>query len=207
MKRKIILFGGSFDPIHRGHTIVGRYAIKHIGADGLVFVPALRSPQKQLFPMAASSDRLKMIELAIAEEKDMCVSDCELKRQPPSFTIDTVRYFHGAYGPQTELYWLVGADVLNDLPRWHRILELLDECNLCLMLRAGFDKLELNGLTGVLGAQRVRKLEQNIIDNPLIDVSSTEVRRRIAAGEDVSQMVHPPVLAYIKEHGLYAQPF
>jgi len=137
----------------------------------------------------------------------MCISDCEIKRRPPSYTIDTTRYFRNEYGSQTELYWLVGGDMLEDLPRWHRIRELLDECNICLMLRPGFDKLQLDGFTEIFGTERVKKLQQNIITNPLVDISSTKIRQKITAGEDVSQLLPPAVLAYIKEHGLYAGAF
>jgi nicotinate-nucleotide adenylyltransferase len=203
MKGKIILLGGSFDPIHNGHIIIARHAIAHTGADKLVFIPAQRSPHKPQFPAAGAADRLKMVELAIADEKKMSASDCELKREPPSYTIDTVRHFQKEYGPEVNLYWLIGADMLKDLPRWYRIEELLDECSLSLMMRPGFDKIELMRFVAIFGQARVNKLERNIIDNPLIDISSTEIRRRIASGQDVSQMVHPAVLAYIKEKRLY----
>jgi nicotinate-nucleotide adenylyltransferase len=205
MKKKVLLFGGSFDPIHNGHTVVARHAIGHIGASELVFIPAHRSPHKQLFPGASALERLRMAELAIAGEKMMCVSDCEIKRDPPSYTIDTVRLFHGRYGDDAELYWLVGADVLEDLPRWYRIGELLDECTICLMLRPGFDAAQLDRFVDVFGQKQVKKLERNIILNPLVDISSTAIRRRVAAGEDISQMVHPLVSLYIKEHGLYRE--
>ena len=203
MKKKILLFGGSFDPIHNGHMIVARHAIEHLDADELVFVPAHRSPHKQMFPGASASDRPKMIEYAIADEKKMRVSDCELKREPPSFTIDTIRYFHSLYGDDAELYWLVGADGLTDLSRWYRIIELLDECTICLMARPGFDLLRLNNCTEAFGQERIHKLKQNVIPNPLIDISSSEIRRKIAAGEDVSHMVPAAVDEYIKEKGLY----
>jgi nicotinate-nucleotide adenylyltransferase len=207
MKRKVLLFGGSFDPIHNGHTVVARHAIGHVGADELVFIPAHRSPHKHLFPGASAAERFRMAELAIAGEKMMCVSDCELRRDPPSYTIDTVRLFHSRYGDDAELYWLVGGDVLEDLPRWYRIRELLNECTLCLMLRPGFDLLRLDKFMDVFGQEQVEKLERNIILNPLVDISSTEIRRRVAAGEDISQMVHPVVGIYIKEHGLYRRAF
>ena len=206
-KKKVLLFGGSFDPIHNGHIAVARYAIEHIGADELVFIPAHRSPHKQLLPGAIASERLHMIELAIAGEQRMRVSDCEVKREPPSYTIDTVRYFRGQYGDDTEFYWLVGADMLNDLPRWYRIRELLDECTICLMLRPEFETPKLDRFMDIFGHEQVGKLEQNIILNPLVDISSTEIRRRVAAGEDISHMVHPVVAIYIKEHSLYRGAF
>jgi nicotinate-nucleotide adenylyltransferase len=207
MKRKIILFGGSFDPIHNGHLAIARYALEQIKADELIFVPAQQSPHKRLAPEASASDRLKMIGIAIADEKAMAVTDCELNRTPPSYTIDTVRFFRARYEPATEFYWLIGADMLRDLPKWFKINELLDECYLCLMLRPGFDKIQFQEFIHVFGADRIRKLEQNVISNPLVDISSTEIRRRILAGEDISQMVHPGVLLYIKEHLLYSKAF
>jgi nicotinate-nucleotide adenylyltransferase len=206
MKKKVLLFGGSFDPIHNGHTIVACHAVEHVGADELVFIPAHRSPHKQLFPGASAFERLVMIELAIAGEKMMCVSDCEINRDPPSYTIDTAHFFRGLYGDDAELCWLVGGDVLEDLPRWYRIRELLDECTVCLMLRPGFDTLQLDRFSDVFGQEQVEKLKRNIILNPLIDISSTEIRRRVEAGEDISKMVHPAVAAYIKEHSLYVEP-
>lgn len=205
MRKKIVLFGGSFDPIHNGHTIVARHAIKRIGASELVFVPAHRSPHKRLFPVANASERLRMIEIVVAGEKKMCVSDCEIHRDPPSYTIDTVRFFCGRYGKDAELYWLVGGDMLEDLPRWHRIEELLDECTICLMLRPGFEAPQLDRFMNVFGREQVEKLKRNIILNPLVDISSTEIRRKVAAGEDISQMVHPAVVAYIKDRGLYVK--
>jgi nicotinate-nucleotide adenylyltransferase len=203
MKRKVLLFGGSFDPIHNGHIAVARYALEHVGADELVFIPAHRSPHKRLFPGARASERLRMIELAIAGEKMICVSDCEIRREPPSYTIDTVRLFRSRYGDDAEMYWLVGGDVLEDLPRWYRIHELLEECTICLMLRPGFETLRLDRFMDFFGQKQVEKLERNSILNPLVEVSSTEIRRRVAAGEDISHMVPSAVDAYIKEPHLY----
>jgi nicotinate-nucleotide adenylyltransferase len=206
MKKKILLFGGSFDPIHNGHTIVAHHAIEHVGASELVFVPAHRSPHKRFSPGASASERLMMIELAVAGKKMMCVSDCEINRDPPSYTIDTVRLFHDQYGDDADLYWLVGGDMLEDLPQWYRIRELLDECTVCLMLRPGFEVPQFDKFINVFGYEQVEKLKRNIILNPLVDISSTEIRRMVVAGEDISQMVHPAVATYIKAHGLYVKP-
>ena len=200
--RRIALFGGTFDPIHLGHMTVASAAARKIDAVKLIFIPAKISPLKGFFPFARDEDRLRMIELAIAGHDELAVSDCELKRPAPSYTLDTVRQFQHDYGPETSIHWLLGADSVADLVHWHKIEELIDECHLTTMQRPGympeFDRFETRW-----GPQRVAKLNRDAIETPLVDVSSTEVRGRLAAGEDVSGMLHPEVIQYIRAHHLY----
>ena len=202
-KRNLALFGGTFDPIHLGHTTVAAAAAKNIGADELIFVPAKQSPLKDPAPKATDSRRFEMIALAIAHNKNFHVSDYELSKPKPSYTLETVRHFQADYGPNTSIYWLVGADSADELPRWYGIEKLIDQCNLCLMYRAGFKPPDFAPFTDIWGPHRVQKLHQNIIKTPLIDISSTQIRDRLAAGLDVSNMLHPPVEDYIRKLGLY----
>lgn len=202
-KRKIALFGGTFDPVHLGHTTVAANAAEHIGAEKIIFIPAKRSVLKESFPRAGSHDRLAMIALAIAGNKKFQVSDCELKKSNPSYTLETVRQFQADYGGDTLIYWLAGADSVNDLPHWYGIIELIDACILSVMCRAGYEQPNFARFTAIWGRQRVEKLQQNVIKTPLIDISSTEIRNRLAAGCDVTGMLAPAVAAYIREHGLY----
>ena len=202
-KRKIALFGGTFDPIHIGHTIVAAAAAEHIGAEETIFIPAKRSVLKEFFPEAGDDDRLKMIALAISENKNFRASDCELKNPLPSYTLETVRQFRTKYGSDTSVYWLVGADSVDDLPRWYGIVELIDECNLCVMYRAGFAPPDFAGFEAVWGSKRIQKLQRNIIKTPLIDISSTEIRKKLALGHDATDMLHPLVADYIHRNGLY----
>lgn len=202
MKHKIILFGGTFDPIHSGHIKVAEFAFDYIGGDELVFVVAKRSPHKDDFASVDGGFRLAMVELAVSGKNNFRVSDCELNRGAPSYTIDTVLSFIEDYGPETEFYWLVGADMVKDLPRWHEIGQLLDLCNVCVMYRGGFVEPDFSGFFD-LGANRVEKLKKNVICTPLIDVSSTEVRLKLACGEDLRGILCPSVLDYIEKNGLY----
>ncbi len=202
-QKKIVLFGGTFDPVHLGHTIVAAAAAEHIGADKIIFIPAKRSPLKGFLPKAGDANRLEMIALAITGEKIFEVSDCELKREAPSYTLDTVRRYQVENGSGSSIYWLVGADSIEDLAHWYRTAELIDECNLAAMYRAGCEKPDFVRYERILGRHRIEKLQRNIIPTPLVDISSTEVRSRLAAGLDVTQMLHPAVLNYIREHGLY----
>jgi nicotinate-nucleotide adenylyltransferase len=201
--RKIILFGGTFDPIHIGHTSVAAFAADKIKAEKIIFIPAKRSPLKNLLPKAADDDRLAMIALAIGGNKKFELSSFELQKSTPSYTIDTVRYFKKTYGQGVEICWLVGADSLDDLPYWYKITELIDECSLYVMCRAGYKEPDFTKFIEQWGSQRIEKLRRDTIQTPLIDISSTEIRKRLAEGKDVLKMLHPAVADYIAEHGLY----
>ena len=202
-KQKTVLFGGTFDPIHLGHTTVAIDAAKNIVADKLVFVPAKRSPLKGFLPKASDDDRFEMIALAIAGAKSLQVSDYELRKPAPSYTLETVEKFKAECGGETSIYWLIGADGVDDLVYWHRIVELLDACNLATMYRAGCEPPNFAKFEALWGRRRIDKLRRNIIQTPLVDISSTEIRNKLAAGRDVAGMLHPAVADYIRKNRLY----
>lgn len=205
-REKLALFGGTFDPIHLGHTEVVNAAAARIEATEVIFIPAKRSPLKGFTPHAPDEDRRAMVAIAIADNDAFTVSDYELQRSAPSYTLDTVRRFKDAHGAETSIHWLLGADSVEDLVYWYKIRELIDECTLTTMQRAGYPPPDFNRFEPMWGAERVAKLQKNVIETPLIDVSSTKVRERLAAGEDVEGMLHPDVIEYIRRHGLYRQP-
>jgi len=203
MKRRLVLFGGSFDPIHIGHTGVARVAAQQLQAETVVFIPAKCSPLKGALPRASDDDRLKMIELAIQTEPDFAVNNCELRRPAPSYTLDTVRQFQASYGPETSIHWLLGADSVDDLVYWYRIDALIDACHVSVMYRGGYEAPTFDKYTSLWGPERVEKLRANIVETPSIDISSTQIRKRITAGEEVSDMLHPKVTDYVRRHDLY----
>jgi nicotinate-nucleotide adenylyltransferase len=200
---KIILFGGTFDPIHNGHIEVANCATDKINASKFIFVPARRSPLKSKQPVAADTDRIAMLQLAIEGRKNFEFSNAEMNRAEPSYTIDTIRQLREKFGENCEFYWLIGADMLNDLPLWHKINDLLDECNICVMNRGGYQKPDFDTLRGRLNPKHIADLKKNMLDTPLIEISSTEIRKRIAEGQDVSQLLPPAGLDYIKRRKLY----
>ncbi len=202
-KRKIALFGGTFDPVHLGHTTVAEDAARCIGAEKIIFIPAKRSPLKGFLPKANDKHRHKMITLAIAEQKTFEVSGCELQKPAPSYSLETVRQFQAEYGGGTLIHWLIGADSIDDLTYWYEIVELIDTCILTTMYRAGCGPPDFSKYEPIWGPQRIEKLRQNIIQTPLIDISSTEIRDRLAAGRDAADMLTPSVAEYIRKHGLY----
>jgi len=197
------LFGGTFDPIHLGHTAVAAAAGERVGAEKVIFIPAKRSPLKVISPEAGDEDRVAMIASAISGNGRFELSDYELKKPEPSYTLETVRYFQHQLGEGVMIYWLAGADTVEDLPHWYGITELIDECNLAVMYRAGFKRPDFSGFKPIWGEQKIEKLQRNIVETPLIDISSTEIRKRLSTGREVSGMVCPKVLQYIREHGLY----
>lgn len=199
------MFGGTFDPIHLGHTTVAAETVEQIGAEKIIFVPAKRSPLKGFLPKASDNDRLAMIALAIADNKQFELSDYELKKPEPSYTLDTIMQFKANYGSETIIYWLLGADSIDDLPLWYRIVELLDQCNISVMYRAGFAPPDFAKFKDIWGPQRIKKLQRDIIQTSLINISSTEIRNRLAAGLNVTGMLHPAVADYIRKHKLYQQ--
>ncbi len=199
---KIILFGGTFDPVHIGHVTVAGFARDKTCADQVVMIPAKQSPHKKVSPMACDRYRFEMLQLAVEGMTGFCVSDCEITRGLPSYTIDTVKYFHDQF-PQAKLYWLVGADAVGSLHRWHRIDELVEFCTLSVMYRAGFGLPDMSLLKSVLSESKIKELEQNIIETPLIDASSTLIRQYVADGREFDHLLDKRVAEYIKKNTLY----
>lgn len=199
----ILLFGGSFDPIHLGHTEVAADAAAQLHAERVIFIPAKQSPLKSNGPSAGDQDRMTMIQYAIENNPAFEVSDYELNRPAPSYSLHTVRHFRQKYGPKRSLHWLIGADAVTDLMHWYGVLELMDLCYISTMVRAGCAKPDFSVFTDQMGEQRVAQLDRHVLPTPLVSVSSTEVRHRLATHESVETLLAPKVYAYIENKGLY----
>lgn len=201
-KKVTVLFGGTFDPVHLAHTAVAAAAGDALGADSVIFVPARHSPLKALVPEASDEDRLAMLQLALSGNSRFALTDYELKKPGHNYTIETVRHFKKQF-EDAEIYWLLGADTIDDLQHWYSITELIDECNLAVMFRGGVKPPDFTKYEALWGSERVKKLQRKVIETPLIGISSTEIRKRLSTGRDVSGMLNPKVLQYIREKGLY----
>ena len=199
---KIILFGGSFDPIHDGHLRVGAAVLEKLDGDQLIFVPARRSPHKSQSP-ADGHHRIAMIQCAIAGHEKFSVSDCELDRDEPSYTLDTIRHFRNEWGADVDLYWLIGADQLADFDKWYHVTDLLDCCRVAVMYRAGYPVPQFDRFRGVFAPTQIEALEQNVVETPLIDISSTAIRGRLAIGDLCREALPEAVIQYIQTHQLY----
>jgi len=200
---RIILFGGSFDPIHTGHLSVAQCAIETLAADKLFFIPARRSPHKQNNPSAAGRDRMEMIRLAVEGKIYFQVSDCELLRPQPSYTLDTVMHFHKILASDTQLFWLAGADAVSDLPQWRSIERVMQLCRICIMYRGGFEKPDFDILKDRFSPEQIASLRRDTIQTPLVDISSSQIRGQLATGLPSPQGLPEPVLRYIRQKGLY----
>ena len=199
---KTILFGGSFDPIHNGHLRVGRAVFETLSGDRLIFVPAHRSPHKTHTPVSGHH-RLAMIRGAIADDEKFSVSDWELNREQPSYTLDTIYHFRKELGSDADLYWLIGADQLADFDKWHKVTELLTLCRVSVMYRAGYPMPNFDRFRGLFTPAQIAALERDVVETPLIDTSSTQIRRQLATGCLSDNVLPEPVIHYIQEHNLY----
>lgn len=193
----IILYFGSFNPVHNGHTAVAGYVLEQGLCDELWLVVSPRNPLKESAELAPDDDRLRMAEIAVAEQLTECavrVSDVEFGLPKPSYTIDTLRYLTGKY-PDTAFSIIIGADIMKEFDRWKDYREILDNYKMYVYPREGY--------TPGRFADRVTLLA----DAPIWSYSSTDVRRGLTEGRDVSRMVSPGVLKYINEHGLWRDKF
>jgi nicotinate-nucleotide adenylyltransferase len=200
---KILLFGGSFDPLHCGHLIVSRYVAEHLQAERVILIPARRPPHKSGQSLTPGEHRLEMCRRAVANDTLFAVSDWELAQTGPSYTLLTVQHFREVLPPATQLYWLVGMDSLLELGSWYHVVELIQSCTIVTAARPGYEDPNLSTLVGPLSTQQVATLRANIITSPLIDISATDVRARVSAGRDIRWLVPDPVAAYIDDAELY----
>ncbi|HMB95036.1 MAG TPA: nicotinate-nucleotide adenylyltransferase [Tepidisphaeraceae bacterium] len=197
---KTLCLGGSFNPIHHGHLICARSVAESDGFDKILLIPSRQPPHKPQNELADASDRLTMCRLAIESANvvgsvSFEISDIEINRPGPSYTIDTVRQMQKLGMPQ--VYWLIGADMLNFLPKWHQPAALLREANFVIIERPGI-AIEWNALPA-----EFIPLKKNLVQAPRIDISSSDIRRRIAMSHSIDYLTPPAVVAYINAHGLY----
>ena len=205
MADRLVLYGGTFDPVHNGHLITARVVAEARGYDKVVLLPSASPPHKAS-ARAGGAERLEMLRLATAGDEMFEVRDLEINRPGKSYTFDTLHAFRKIHGPDVELHWIVGADMLADLPNWHRAAEVVDQARIVIALRPPWhERIEqtLADLAGRLGADRTRKLAEGLVRTPLIDISSSEIRRRIACGLPVRYFVCDAVADFIREKGLY----
>jgi len=194
--------GGSFDPLHIGHLIVAQDAVEYLGLSEVVFIPAAIPPHKQHLQRIDSEHRLKMLRLTVESNPKFSVSDVEVQRGGVSYTVDTLKALHKVY-PDAALLLIVGSDTLVDLHTWHKVEEILELCEVATFLRPGEDSLEAIAEKIPLPEKQKQPLLQNVIDAHRIEISSSEIRRRLTEGLDIRYLVPPEVETYINEHSLY----
>lgn len=200
----ILLFGGSFDPIHHGHLIVCRAAAETLGVGRTILIPSARPPHKEHAALSPPRDRLEMCRLAVADDPAMEVSDWELAQSGPNYTLHTVRHFGEQLGGDDRLYWLIGMDGLRELGTWHRIRDLAEACTLVTALRPGFERPDLSYLGEWLTPPQVETIAAHVLETPLIAITATDIRRRVRAGRSPRYLSPAAVAEYIGRRRLYA---
>ncbi|MGM9570124.1 MAG: nicotinate-nucleotide adenylyltransferase [Phascolarctobacterium sp.] len=193
------ILGGTFDPIHIGHLRMAEHVFNSMELERIIFIPAYVPPHKLGQDFAPAEDRYAMTELAVAGNPHFTVSDMELKRTGVSYTIDTIRQLHAQYGDR-ELNFIIGADSVAQLHTWHNIEEMLELTRFVAVWRPGYEG-AMEEMVRHLG-QRARE-RVLLLDTPVYDISSTEIRTRIRQGASLAGLVPPAVEKYIYEHSLY----
>jgi nicotinate-nucleotide adenylyltransferase len=192
------IFGGSFDPVHSGHLALARACQQQATLDEVWFMPTAVQPLKASGPQARDSDRVEMLRLATAENPAWRVCTLEIDRGGRSYTIDTMRQLHEEL-PEASLFFLIGADALRDVAQWKEPREIFRLATPLIVHRPAEAPPDL----ATLGALCTSATQPRIVDMPLVDISSTDIRRRVAAGELIASLTPSAVREYIAQHRLY----
>jgi len=198
---KIGLFGGSFDPIHRGHIEPVREARRALGLDRVIYLPTARPPHKPGGALAPAPARYAMVELALLFEDGLCASAYELTADRPAYTIETLEHFRGEM-PDAELFLLIGSDSLADLHHWKRWREIPQIARLAVLTRPGWDPDTVPLAPEV--AELARTDRVLLLRQAPVDVSSTRLRELLAAGLPLPAGAIPDlVVRYLHKYALY----
>ena len=219
---QIGLFGGTFNPIHQGHLRAASEVIKRFNLDQIFLIPAALPPHKTPGAVADADDRLEMIHLAITDLSGLKVSDVELNRPGPSYTIDTVRHFKKTLADDSRIYLIMGLDAFLEIDTWKSYAELLEEIAFIVMARpnkdyrdtdqgwkilenylkstlsADYEFMAARGCYTLEGKQPIR-----IVDIDALDISSTKIRQNIKTNKAIDHLVPPQVAEFIQSKGLY----
>lgn len=214
--RRIGILGGTFDPIHAGHLEVAAIAHRALSLDTLAFMPSMTPAHRASQPQASAFHRFAMVALAIAAHDDLTASDDELRTEGPSYTSDTLLRLHAMGFASTELFFVLGSDAFSEITAWHGYPEVLEDAHFVVVTRTGTTLADIQ--------RRMPELAPRIIHADALagnrdgttrivvaaartpDVSSTEIRRRVASGESLTGLTPPAVIRHIGRHGLYRRP-
>ncbi len=193
MSSKLGILGGTFDPVHLGHLILAEQARTQLGLEKVLFLPAAVPPHKMAQSITDAKLRKEMLDIAIGGNPFLEVSTIEIDRAGVSYTIDTLETLQGLY-PDSELWLIVGADTIADVPNWRRPLDIVQAASFAIAGRPGFTP----HLPTSLGNVRVASVEM-----PLLEISSSVIRRNVSEGRSIRYLVSAGVEAFINAKKLY----
>ncbi|GHJ45428.1 putative nicotinate-nucleotide adenylyltransferase [Catellatospora sp. TT07R-123] len=190
---RIGIMGGTFDPIHHGHLVAASEVADRYALDEVVFVPTGQPWQKSGNPVTAAEDRYLMTVIATASNPRFSVSRADIDRGGDTYTVDTLRELRGQYGEKTELFFITGADALSKILSWKDANQLFELAHFVGVTRPGFDLTDAHLPADVV----------SLVQVPAMAISSTDCRRRVAAGQPVWYLVPDGVVQYITKRRLY----
>lgn len=193
------MLGGTFDPPHLGHLVAAEEARVQLNLARVVFVPAGTPPHKLNEPVTPVEHRVEMVMRAVASNPYFSVSLIDVERPGPSYTVEMLQRLREQWGDDTELYFIMGMDSLADMPNWHKPQQIVKLCRLAVVSRPGYEA-DLGQLEAVIPGITSRV---NYVSMPLLEISSTELSRRVHQGQTIRYYVPAEVEAYIRTHRLY----
>jgi len=199
MKRRIGIFGGTFDPPHLGHLILAGEAIHDLQLDHLFWLLTPNPPHKTERSITSWQVRLEMLALCLGGDPVFAISRVDVDRPAPHYAVDSMHIL-ASQNPGAELVYIMGGDSLMSLPTWHNPEEFLLACHTLGIMRRPGDQIDLGSLEAILPGL---KSKVQFMDAPLLDISSHQIRQRIQAADTYRYYLPPRVYAYIEEHRLY----
>jgi nicotinate-nucleotide adenylyltransferase len=199
MSRRLGILGGTFDPIHYGHLVAAQEAHYQLALDQLLFAPVGHPPHKLDEPLSPVHHRLRMVELAIEGRAGFALSRVDVDRPGPHYTADMLALLHQAWGPGTDIFFVVGSDSLGDILDWHQPERIIAQAKLAVARRPGTG-VDVDALERALPGLRERL---RWVEIPLLEISSTDLRARVRQGRPISYFLPPAVEAYLLAQELY----
>lgn len=198
---RIGIFGGTFDPPHIGHLILAAETRSQLNLDRLLWVLTSDPPHKQKQPITSLEIRLEMVRAAILDDPGFELSRAEIDRPGPHYAVDTLHLLANDF-PGADLAYLIGGDSLRDLPTWYHPQELVDTCTIIGVMRRPGDAVDFEALEILLPGIKTKLA---VVTAPLLEVSASEIRSRIASGKPFRYYLPEAVYKIIRERGLYSQ--
>lgn len=202
-KLRYAIMGGTFDPIHFGHLAAAEEVRQKQCCDKIIFIPSGNPPHKKERTLTDVAHRYAMTKIAVASNSNFEVSSIEIDRTGYSYTLDTVKQLYDRLGDNIELFFITGADALLEVETWYKVDELLRLCKFVAVTRPGYDRSKLE--------QKLHDLQSKYgseiwsIDVPGLNISSTEIRKRVSEGSSIRYLVPEEVEKYIYDNGLYKE--
>jgi nicotinate-nucleotide adenylyltransferase len=200
---KLGILGGTFDPVHYGHLLLAECCREQCELDAVWFLPAAVPPHKRAQELTPAPQRIEMLNLAVAGHPAFSVCTCETDRGGVNYTVDTLTRIHEE-DPARELFFLMGEDMLLDLPHWREPAKVCELALPIVVHRAGMPPLDFNCLAGVTTPQRIDEILRRHVEMPEIGISATDIRHRAAAGKSIRYQTPRAVEKYIQTHKLYS---